>query len=251
MAVTIRAGADPHGPQRATEHEQPGPARRARHQGFQLSRSMRPRQPSGLVPWHRRWEPSVVAPVEVEPVRSTRPARWPASRPPWRSSWPPRSPSRGGSAAAYFVFVCVGSAAVIVITMIRNRHDHVLATPDGLVVVTRRGRAVHPWTDTLEVGWMSPLPVFPPQRPGVVIRPAAASSWAVPGPNARLAPRPSRCTADAGVDAPATCWRGSAPGTVSRSPPTGSRCSSTRRREVPTGWRPRATDGERSTTTTA
>lgn len=69
MAVTIRAGADPHGPQRATEHEQPGPARRARHQDFQLSRSMRPRQPSGLVPWHRRWEPSVVAPVEVEPVR--------------------------------------------------------------------------------------------------------------------------------------------------------------------------------------
>lgn len=57
------------------------------------------------------------------------------------------------------MFVCVGSAAVIVITMIRNRHDHVLATPDGLVVVTRRGRAVHPWTDTLEVGWMSPLPV--------------------------------------------------------------------------------------------
>ena len=131
---------------------------------------------------------------------------------------------KGGLAAAYFVFVFVGSAAVIVITMIRNRHDHVLATPDGLVVVTRRGRAVHPWTDTLEVGWMSPLPVFPPQRPGVVIRPAAASSWAVPGPNARLAPRPSRCTADAGVDAPATCWRGSAPGTVSRSPPTGSRC---------------------------
>lgn len=145
---------------------------------------MRPRQPSGLVPWHRRWEPSVVAPVEVEPVRidaagsvagvSTAAALLLAAA----------IAVKGGSAAAYFVFVFVGSAAVIVVTMIRNRHDHVLATADGLVVVTRRGRAVHPWTDMLEVGWMSPLPVFPPQRPGVVIRPAAASSWAVPGPNA-------------------------------------------------------------------
>ncbi len=145
---------------------------------------MRPRQPSGLVPWHRRWEPSVVAPAEVEPVRidaagsvagvSTAAALLLAAV----------IAVKGGLAAAYFVFVCVGSAAVIVITMIRNRHNHVLATPDGLVVVTRRGRALHPWTDMLEVGWMSPLPVFPPQRPGVVIRPAAASSWAVPGPNA-------------------------------------------------------------------
>ncbi len=92
--------------------------------------------------------------------------------------------ARRGAAAAYFVFVGVGSAAVIVVTMIRNRHDHVLATDDGLVVVTRRGQVVHRWTDMLEVGWMSPRPVFPPQRPGVVIRPAAGTSWSVPGPNA-------------------------------------------------------------------
>lgn len=90
----------------------------------------------------------------------------------------------GGLTVAYPGCMCVGSAAVIVVTLIRSRRDHVLATEEGLVVVTRRGEQLHRWMDVLEVGWVTPLPVFPPQRPGVVVRPAAGGPWAVPGPNA-------------------------------------------------------------------
>ena len=90
----------------------------------------------------------------------------------------------GGLTVAYPGCVCVGSAVVIVVTLVRNRRDHVLATDEGLVVVTRRGEQLHRWVDVLEVGWVTSLPVFPPQRPGVVVRPAAGGPWAVPGPNA-------------------------------------------------------------------
>lgn len=89
----------------------------------------------------------------------------------------------GRTAALYLVMVLTASAAGIVVTLVRNRHDHVVLDDAGLTAVSRSGQVTYRWEDVLEVGWLASVPVLPPQRPGLLVRPAAGGPFSVPGPN--------------------------------------------------------------------
>lgn len=89
----------------------------------------------------------------------------------------------GRTAALYLVVVLTASATGIIVTLVRNRQDPVLLDDAGLTVVTRSGRVTHRWEDVLEVGWLASVPLLPPQRPGLLVRPAAGGPFSVPGPN--------------------------------------------------------------------
>lgn len=126
----------------------------------------------------------------------------------------------GHTAALYLVMVLTASAAAVIVTLARNRQDHVLLDDAGLTVVTHSNRVTHRWEDVLEIGWLTPLPLLPPQRPGLLVRPAAGGPFSVPGPTTPPASRLSPSTAAAPAAGCATSWPLPVPATASRSPRT-------------------------------